>query len=534
MSHPQLVVALTLALLVAALSVAARRLRLASPILMLLGGSLLAFVPNLPRVTINPDLVMLGLLPPLLYSSGVGMSWRGFRASLRPILLLAIGCVLVTAGVVATAVHFLLGVSWPVGFVLGAIVSPPDAVAPMAVLRGIYLPRRLRTVLEGESLVNDATALVTLSFALAAVGSAPFSLPTAALQFLAIVCAECAFGVLIGFLMLRLRHLVDDSRAEVLLAIATPFLAFWPPHAAGGSGVIACVTAGLYVSWNGRRLIRPATRLQGYFIWDMIVWAIEALLFLLAGLQAHAVVSSLAGDAWQRALAAAALTSLLIIVTRFAWVYLGSYLPYMLVPAHRHGGTKPDWRQPFLVSFTGLRGAVSLAAALLIPPFLDGQPFPDRELVLFATYSVIVVTLVGLGGALPRVVRALGIDRQGAVEASHNKQDEQRVRLEALESVLRAIPPDHPSGRSASLTSRHRARLEFYTRAAQRTGHQPVTIDATVDLTLLEVEREVVARAYDENRLTDEARRRIERELDLEDARLRHAQESAGLGTDDP
>ena len=315
MFDPQLIVALTLALVVAALSVAARRLRLASPIIMLLGGSLLAFVPDIPRVTINPDLVMLVMLPPLLYASGVGMSWRGFRANLRPILLLAVGCVLVTAGVVATAVHYLLGVSWPVGFVLGAIVSPPDAVAPMAVLRGIHLPRRLHIILEGESLVNDATALVTLSFALAAVGSAPFSPSAAVLRFAIIVLAECAFGVLVGYAMLRLRHLVDDSRAEVLLALVTPFLAFWPPHAAGGSGVIACVTAGLYVSWNGRRLIRPVTRLQGYFIWDMVVWAIEALLFLLAGLQAHVVVSTLAGDAWQRAVAAAALTSVLVIVT---------------------------------------------------------------------------------------------------------------------------------------------------------------------------------------------------------------------------
>jgi CPA1 family monovalent cation:H+ antiporter len=532
MVHPQLIVALALALLIAGLSVAARRLRLASPILMLLGGSVLAFVPNLPRVTINPDLVLLLLLPPLLYTSGVGMSWRGFRANLRPILLLAIGCVLVTAGVVAAAVHYWLGVSWPVGFVLGAIVSPPDAVAPMAVLRGLHLPRRIRTVLEGESLVNDATALVALSFALAAVGSAKFSLPAAALKFLVIVGAECAFGALVGLVMLRLRHIVDDARAEVLLAIATPFVAFWPPHAAGGSGVIACVAAGLYVSWNGRRLIRPNTRLQGYFIWDLVVWAVEGLLFLLAGLQAHAVINSLAGDAWQRALAAAGLTSLLIIVTRFAWVYLGTYLPYLLAPGAHRNGTMPDWRQPFLVAFTGLRGAVSLAAALLIPPFLDGSAFPDRDLVLFATYSVIVITLVGLGGTLPAVVRALGIDRQGATEASHNKHDEQRVRLEALEEVIKAIPPDEPSGRSASLASRHQARIDYYTRAAHQHDSAPAPVDSGIDLALLAIEREVVARAYEEGRLTDEARRRIERELDLEEARLRHAQESAGLGGD--
>jgi CPA1 family monovalent cation:H+ antiporter len=528
MVHPQLIVALVLALLVAALSVAARRLRLASPILMLLGGSLLAFLPNLPRIAINPDLVLLVMLPPLLYTSGVGMSWRGFRANLRPILLLAVGCVLATAGVVATAVHFLLGVSWPVGFVLGAIVSPPDAVAPMAVLRGMHLPRRLHTVLEGESLVNDATALVTLSFALAAVGNAPFSAASATLQFVVIIGAESAFGVIVGYTMLRLRHLVDDPRAEVLLAIATPFLAFWPPHAAGGSGVIACVAAGLFVSWNGRRLIRPATRLQGYFIWDLVVWAIEALLFLLAGLQARSVISSLAGEAWQRPLAAAALTSALIIITRFAWIFLGTYLPCLLAPAARRTGAMPDWRQPFLLSFTGLRGAVSLAAALLIPPLLDGQPFPDRDLVLFTTYSVIVVTLFGLGGALPALVRALGIDRQGAAEAEHNKHDEQRVRLEALATVIKAIPADHASGRSASLTSRHQARHDFYALAAQRDTVGTAAAATTIDLALLGIERDVVARAYEEGRLTDEARRRIERELDLEEARLRHARESAG------
>jgi monovalent cation/hydrogen antiporter len=534
MDHPQLIVALMLALLVAGLSVAARRLRLASPILMLLAGSVLAFIPDLPRVAVNPDLVLLLLLPPLLYSSGVGMSWRGFRANLRPILLLAVGCVLATAGVVAAAVHVLLGVSWPVGFVLGAIVSPPDAVAPMAVLRGLHLPRRLRTVLEGESLVNDATALVALSFALAAVGSAPFSLPAAALKFLLIIVAESAFGALVGYTMLKLRHVVDDARAEVLLAIATPFIAFWPPHAAGGSGVIACVAAGLYVSWNGRRLIRPNTRLQGYFIWDLVVWAIEALLFLLAGLQAHAVITSLAGDPWQRALVAAALTGLLVVVTRFAWVYLGTYLPYLLSPALRRQGAMPDWRQPFLVAFTGLRGAVSLAAALLIPTTLEGGAFPDRELVLFATYSVIVVTLVGLGGTLPAVVRTLGIDRQGAAEAERHKQDEQRVRLEAVDQVLQAIPAGDPSGRAASLVHRHRARLDFYTLAAQRDEATPAADIASVELALLATEREVVARAYEQGRLTDEARRRIERELDLEEARLRHARQSAGLGGEDP
>ncbi|MEO8309019.1 MAG: Na+/H+ antiporter [Pseudomonadota bacterium] len=537
MIQPQLIVALGLVLLVAAFSVAARRLRIATPILMLVGGILLAFIPNLPQVHVDPDLVLLVLLPPLLYSAGVGMSWRGFRSSLRPILLLAVGCVLATAGVVATAMHYLLGVSWSVGFVLGAIVSPPDAVAPMAILRRLPLPRRLHTILEGESLVNDATALVTLSFALAAVGSATFSFSAAALQFLIIVGAELTYGILIGYAVLRLRHAVNDARAEVLIALATPFLAFWPPHALGGSGVIACVVTGLYVSWNGRKMIRPATRLQGFFIWDLIVWAVEALLFLLAGLQARSVVGSIASEAWPRILAAAALTCVMVIVVRFVWIFFGTYL-HGLLPrttrlAQRQAEPPPDWRQLFLIAYTGLRGAVSLAAALLIPAVVNGQPFPDRELILFATYSVIVVTLVGLGGTLPAIVRALGIDRQGATEAIRDKHDEQSARLIALDKALEAIPEDHPSGRSHTLRDRLRARHEYFERGALRAGPVAPSSEDTIDLELLEVERQAVDISYAENRLTDEARRRIERELDLEEARLRHAMESSGLRGDD-
>src|ERR1051325_7960393 len=241
---PDLFVILSLGLAVAFRSVAARRLRAAPSILMLLAGVAIAFVPGLPTVALKPDLVLLLLLPPLLYWSGVGMSWRGFRANLRPILLLANGCVLVTAAAVAAVCHYALGLSWSVGFVLGAIVSPPDSVAPMALLRHLRLPRRLVTILEGESLVNDATALVTFSFALGAVATGSFSATDAGVKFVLIVAGELAFGTATGWIMLRLRHFARDPRAEVLLALTTPFVAFWLPHEAGGSGVIACVAAG--------------------------------------------------------------------------------------------------------------------------------------------------------------------------------------------------------------------------------------------------------------------------------------------------
>jgi len=222
---------------------------------------------------------------------------------------------------VAVLGHFLFGMPWAVGFVLGAVVAPPDAVAPMAVMKHLRLPRRLITVLEGESLVNDATALVIFGFALSAVVTGTFSVPAAAGRFLAIVVGEIAYAVIVGWLILRVRHLAADPLAEVLLALATPFLAFWPPHAAGGSGVVACVATGLYVSWNGQRLIRPATRLQGYFIWGLVAWSIEALVFLLTGLQARAVVSGISGEGWNRALAAGLLVSLAVILVRFIWVF---------------------------------------------------------------------------------------------------------------------------------------------------------------------------------------------------------------------
>jgi len=525
--------ALALALMVAAFSVAARRLRFASPLLMLVVGALLAFVPGMPAVVLDPDLVLLSLLPPLLYSSGVGMSWRGFRSNLRPILLLAVGCVLFTATAVAAAGHYVLGLPWSVGFVLGAIVSPPDAVAPMAVLRRIGLPRRLVTVLEGESLVNDATALVAFSFALAAVATNTFSLAAATTKFVIVVVGEIGFGIAVGWVMLRLRHLADEPRAEVLLALSTPFVAFWPPHALGGSGVVACVAAGLYVSWNGRRLIRPATRLQGYFIWDLVVWGIEALVFLLTGLQARAVVQGLSGDGLTRALAAGALASVTVIVVRFIWMYPATYLPRLLFPALRRRDPPPNWRWPFLLSFVGLRGVVSLAAALSIPLTIGGErAFPERDLILFATFCVIAVTLIGLGTTLPFVVRRLGLSRAGADEAARNKRAERAARLEGIDAVLAAIDGcderDAPAFALASLRRKHAdRRTHLAITADDDTPDDPVATASAIELHLVEVERAAIARAYAENRLTDEARRRIERELDLEEARIRHALTSA-------
>lgn len=528
MHTPLLITIVVLILAVAALSVLARRLQVPPPMLMLSAGVAISFVPGTPAVALNPDAVLLLLLPPLLYSSGVGMSWRGFRANLRPILLLAVGCVVVTALAVAAVTHYVFGLSWSTGLVLGAIVAPPDAVAPMAVIRRLGLPQRLTTILEGESLMNDASALVLFSFAVAAVGGAELTTGGATLRFLIIAGSEIVFGMAVAALMLKLRHLANDPRAEVLMALATPFLAFWPPHALGGSGVIACVVAGLFVSWNGRNLIRSATRLQGFFIWDLLNWVIEALLFLLTGLQARIIAGALVDGELGRAVAAGLVVTVTVIVVRYLWVFPATYLPH-LFPSVRRKEPRPHWSTPFLVSFTGLRGAVSLAAALSIPLTTANGPFPDRDLLLASTFIVIAITLVGLGSLLPSVIRALGLARTGAEEAEAQWRSERAVRLETLDRILarleQAEAEGAPSDTVHALRQQHADRRARIADPCSEESKQATQLR----LALIETERQAVAQAYLEDRLSDDARRRIERELDLEFARLTHAAEEARL-----
>jgi len=278
----------TLLLLIAVLvvvAVVARWFNTAPSILLVIAGIGLALIPDLPPIELAPELVLFGILPPLIYSAGVAMSWREFRFNLRPITLLAVGCVIFTTCAVAALTHWLLDIPLAVGFVLGAIVSPPDVVAPLAIVRRLGIPRRLIVVLEGEGLANDATALVLYRFAVAAVGSGLFSLTQAAGTFVLIVVGEIAYGIGLGWLSLRLRRWARDPRVEITLSVLTPYVAFLIPAHLGGSGVLATIAAGLFVSWNGPLLIPAATRLQGIFFWDLVVYLLEGLVFLVTGLQ---------------------------------------------------------------------------------------------------------------------------------------------------------------------------------------------------------------------------------------------------------
>ena len=504
----------------------ARRIHVAPAILLLLTGIALAFVPGMPSLELPPELILLVVLPPLIYSASVAMSWREFKHNLRPIILLAVGCVIFTACAVASATHYLIGLPWNIGFLLGAIVAPPDVVAPLAIARKLGLPHRLLVVLEGEGLANDATALILYRFAVIAISTGVFSLPKATGTFAGIVAGEILFGVVIGWLSLHARHRARDSQVEITLSLITPYIAYWVPEHFGGSGVIATVACGLYMSWNGPLLISAATRLQGIFFWDLVIYLIEGLLFLLTGFQMRLLYEKSKAFPLDDILFATLLVSAIVIIARFAWVYPAVYLPRILSKSLRQRDPAPSWRFTFALSFIGVRGAVSLAAALAIPFTLpDGSGFPDRDLILFVSFGVIFITLVGLGLGLPTVVRRLCVTKDARNERVAEHESEIVARREALQAALASLDKMTDNRElSDEVLKLLRARHETRSNQLPETL-DPGTYDASaagIDLTreLIATERKFIHVLLRDGKITDEVRRRIERDLDLEEASL--------------
>jgi Na+/H+ antiporter len=503
----------------------ARRVNVAPAILLLLAGIALAFVPGMPPIELPPQLVLLLVLPPLIYSASVAMSWREFKSNLRPIILLSVGCVIFTAFAVAAATHYLIGLPWAVGFLLGAIVAPPDVVAPLAIARKLGMPRRILVVLEGEGLANDATALILYRFAVAAISTGLFSLPQATGTFAAIVTGELLFGAAVGWLSLRMRHRARDPQVEITLSLITPYIAYWIPEHFGGSGVIATVACGLYVSWNGPLLISSATRLQGIFFWDLVIYLTEGFLFLLTGFQMRLLFEKSKAFPLGDILSVTALVAIMVIVARFAWVFPATYLP-RLNPRLRARDPMPSWRTVFVIAFTGVRGAVSLAAALALPFALpNGEAFPHRDLILFVAFGVIFITLVGLGLGLPPMVRALGVTQVGRDEYIAERESEIAARREALDAALKsldAITDDRELSDEVVklLRARHETRANQLPDTLDPDKHDVSAAGTALTRELISTERKFIHMLLRDGKITDETRRRIERDLDLEEASL--------------
>ncbi len=509
--------------LLAAVAVAAKRLNTSPSILLVVAGIGIAFVPGLPKVEIAPEVVLLVILPPLIYSAGVAMSWREFKFNLRPITLLAFGCVLFTTCAIAAAAHYFLNFDWSVGFLLGAIISPTDVVAPLAIVRKLGLPHRIVVVLEGEGLANDATALVLYRFAVVAISTGTFSLQEASGTFVLIVIGETIYGIAIGWLSLRLRQWAHEPRVEITLSLMTPYLAFWVPAHLGGSGVLATVACGLYVSWNGPLLIPSGTRLQGIFFWDLIVYLIEGLVFLVTGLEARALFEQAHPFTIRELVIATVWTTVIAIVARFIWVFPATYVPRWLIPSLARRDPSPPWRTVFFLAFTGIRGVDSLAVALAIPyTVLSGAPFPHRDLILFITFGVIIVTLVGQGAMLPLVLRWLGLHRLGREERKSEIKSELDARAAALKEVETRLEKmiderELPDEVIELLRTRNQSRTQILPDNLDESLEQ-LRLSASVKKELIDAERQFIYQLLRDGKITDDARRRIEYELDLEEA----------------
>lgn len=520
----------------AASATLARKTEVAPAIVFLLVGIVLAFTPGFPRIEMKPEGVLLLVLPPLIYSAGVAMSWREFKSNLRPIALLAIGCVIFTTCAVAAGAHYVLGLPWGVGFVLGAIVSPPDVVAPLAIARRLKLPHRILVILEGEGLANDATALILYRFAVLAVSTGTFSFVSAIDTFIGILIGEVLFGIAVGWLSLRLRQWAHDPRVEISLSLLTPYLAFWVPEHFGGSGVIATVVTGLYVSWNGPLLISANTRLQGIFFWDVVIWLIEGVLFLMIGFQMRFLMEKSKAVPVSEILTAVALTSAIVIVARFIWVFPGTYLTRYFSKRLAARDPIPSWRAIVVIGFTGIRGVVSLAVALALPLTLpDGQEFPHRDLILFASFGVIIVTLVGIGLTLPIVVKALGLSQHGHAEERHEREAEIAARrhiVHAGRKHLDHLIETHKLSESLAgfLMARHETRVRAIPDPPKQDGqHTPATQGAFFIRGIITAERQELHKLLRDGKITDETRRRLERNLDLEEAVISNSEKNTPL-----
>jgi CPA1 family monovalent cation:H+ antiporter len=404
---------------VTALGIFARWLRIAYPILLVLGGLLLSMQPWAPTIDLKPDLVFLLFLPPLLYAAAFNTHWPAFRSQLRAISLLAIGLVLFTTVLVAAAAHYFLGLPWDVGFVLGAIVSPPDAVAATAITQRVKLPRIITTILEGESLVNDASALVAYKFAIGAVVYGVFNIGEATLQFFIMSLGGIALGLIVAVLSIQLlkwlsRYKLIDSSTTITITLLTPYAAYLPAEHLHVSGVLATVAAGLWVGSRCERVFEKALYIEAKAVWEMVEFLLNGAIFILIGFQLPMILDDLTTTqqlGLEYLLYHAAIISGVVIAARLLWMYPGAYVPrwfdeklFKIDPKY------PPLKNVFIVGWTGMRGVVSLAAALAIPATTsDGTPFPHRELIKFLAFGVIFSTLVLQGLSLPFLIRWLGI-----------------------------------------------------------------------------------------------------------------------------
>lgn len=504
------------------LAVIARKIKISYPILLVIVGLGIGFVPGLPAVALEPDVVFLVFLPPLLYGAAWTINNANLKRYWRAVGLLAVGLVLFTSTLVALFFAALIpGFSIAQGFLLGAIIAPPDAVAAASVMRGLGIPKRISTILEGESLVNDATSLVLYRFALGAVLTGQFSLVDASWQFVWSGASSVGLGFAVGWLMQYVhRSLRHDATTNTAVTLLIPYGVYLLAEHLALSGVLAVVTTGLFLSWRDNVIFSDQTRVQAYVVWDVVVFLLNGLVFILIGLQLPHILRGLNTIGLGQALVYAAILSLIIIVGRIVWVFPGTYLPRLLSTKIRRSESRPPWQEVAVIGWAGMRGVVSLAAALALP-----ETVPGRDLILFLTFGGILVTLVVQGLSLPRIIGWLGV-RDGADE----HEQERDLRRKLAYKAIAHLEENHaigslPDAALAQLKNSFELKIDHLNGRvrADLPGEAPSGLYeqvVRVQLELIEVERMVVDEHRRQGELSDELLRKLENELDYEAVRL--------------
>jgi monovalent cation/hydrogen antiporter len=522
---------LLLVLLVAGLATLAQRFKIPYPIVLFIGGVVLSLVPHLPRVALNPDVVFLVVLPPLLYVGGFNTSWRDFQKNLVSILMLAFGLVGFTVVGIALGTGWLIpGFDYRLGAVLGAVVSTTDAIAAGAIAKRLGLPRRIVDVLEGESLVNDASGLLALQFAVALVVAGQRPPPgLAMLELMWLISGGVSVGLLAAFLIHRVSLNITDSPVEITLSLATPYMAYLAAEGIHASGVLSAVVCGLYLGRKNSEILSINARLDSSAVWKTLEFGLNGLVFILMGLQLPLILSGIHNLSGGQLARYGATFAILVIALRIVWVYPGAVIAYWIRHNLLHQeGPKPTGKQIFIVGWTGMRGVLSLAAAISLPTVLrDGSPFPQRNVIIFLTFCVIFATLVLQGLTLPAVIRKLGLSAGSTLN-----MEEQQARLLILNTVLDYLKdlangskPEHATIYE-DMIRHYGGRVTLIEAGGQEKPEQEIALaryerNLTQELRALERSTAVILR--NEDRINDELLRVIERELDLSEARYQNS-----------
>jgi CPA1 family monovalent cation:H+ antiporter len=521
MQSAELVLALLIA--VAALVTIARRLGIAYPIFLVIGGLALGLVPGTPRVEVDPDLIFLVVLPPLLYIASFYTPLRSLRANLGSIGSLAVGLVLASALAAGAAAHALMpGLPWAVAIALGAIVAPPDEIAATAVIARLAVPRRIVTILEGESLLNDATALTVYGLAIGVAVGGSVRPSTGALAFAGALVGGSAFGLGVGFVVGQVRQRIEDTPVEITISLLTPYAAFLPAQLLGVSGVIATVVAGLYLGRRLSHMAGPDMRLTGRAVWETLTFLLNGIVFIVTGLEVPLLLRDLAPATAVRLVGIGLVVSLVLVAVRALWIFPTSYLACVARPE-----TRPPrlLAQSLVLSWAGMRGVVSLAVVLALPPNLpEGGPYPVREALLIVTLTVIVFTLLGQGLTLPWLIRSLRLGSDPELRAEET--DARRQMIDAATRRIDQLHPVWPGHRPLldRMRETYAHRSEHVERQRDLSGpdeeDREIIEHREIQRTVIDAEREALLRLRADGTIDDDVLRALERELDLEERRI--------------